>query len=204
MKICNKCGEEKEEGEFQKERRVCKCCQNKYKKQHYLENNVRCKKKSRQYYIENKEKVLQYRKQYYIEHFNEINLQKKQYELKNKDKTNNKRKQLLDTNINCKLKKILRCRMTRALKGNYKSGSAVRDLGCSIDFLKYHLESLFLPGMSWDNYGRCGWHIDHIKPLDSFDLSDPIQFKKACHYTNLQPLWAHDNIIKSDKILSNS
>jgi hypothetical protein len=88
-----------------------------------------------------------------------------------------------------------------AIKGNFKIGSAVNDLGCSIEQLKQYLESKFLLGMTWDNWTTDGWHIDHIKPLASFDLTDKKQFLEACHYTNLQPLWATDNIIKSDKIL---
>lgn len=80
-----------------------------------------------------------------------------------------------------------------------KSGSAIRDLGCSMEELKVYLESKFQPGMSWDNYSFTGWHIDHIIPLSSFDLTDPEQFKQACHYTNLQPLWAEDNFKKSNK-----
>jgi hypothetical protein len=55
--------------------------------------------------------------------------------------------------------------------------------------------------MTWDNYGMYGWHIDHINPLSSFDLSDRNQFLEACHYTNLQPLWAQDNLIKSNKLI---
>jgi len=96
--------------------------------------------------------------------------------------------------INYRLRCNLRTRLWQALRGNYKSGSAVRDLGCSIEELKYHLESQFQEGMSWDNYGE--WHIDHIKPLASFDLSDHKQLLGACHYTNLQPLWAEENIKK--------
>jgi hypothetical protein len=75
-----------------------------------------------------------------------------------------------------------------------KAGSPVRDLGCTVPELKLHLEALFQPGMSWDNYGE--WHIDHIKPLAKFDLTDRDQFVQACHYTNLRPLWAEENLSK--------
>lgn len=66
------------------------------------------------------------------------------------------------------------------------------------DELRAHLEAQFQAGMSWDNYGE--WHIDHIKPLASFDLEDTDQLKLACHYTNLQPLWAKDNLSKGAKM----
>jgi hypothetical protein len=59
-----------------------------------------------------------------------------------------------------------------------------------------HLKDHFLPEMNWDNYGA--WHIDHIRPCASFDLTDPEQQKQCFHYTNLQPLWAADNIRKAD------
>jgi len=67
-------------------------------------------------------------------------------------------------------------------------------VGCSIDFLKQHLENKFKPGMSWKNYGK--WHIDHIRPCASFDLRKPAEQKKCFHYSNLQPLWAKENLVK--------
>jgi hypothetical protein len=70
--------------------------------------------------------------------------------------------------------------------------------GCAGKELVAHLEAQFLPGMTWDNYGLHGWHIDHIRPCASFDLTDPEQQRECFHYTNLQPLWAEDNIRKSD------
>lgn len=70
-------------------------------------------------------------------------------------------------------------------------------IGCSMTQLKSHLSSQFKDGMSWDNYGRKGWHIDHIIPCYSFDLIDPNEQKKCFHYTNLQPLWWLDNCRKN-------
>ncbi len=95
----------------------------------------------------------------------------------------------------------LRSRCANAVRRGTKHSSLSEYLGCSIPELKTHLESKWQPGMSWDNYTYRGWHIDHIRPLASFDLADPGQFKVAFHYTNLQPLWALDNLQKSDTVL---
>lgn len=108
----------------------------------------------------------------------------------------NRYKQDLQFKIKC----VLRARLRKALKDNWKTGSAVKGLGCSVDEFKNYIESKFQPGMSWDNWSRDGWHLDHIKPLDSFDLSNEQELEKACHYTNLQPLWATENCTKSNKV----
>jgi len=104
--------------------------------------------------------------------------------------------------INCpkeKLSNALRARIRDAVGGKCKAGSAVRDLGCTPDQLVEHIESLWKPGMSWNNYGYRGWHIDHIRPLALFDLTNREQFLIAAHYTNLQPLWAEENLTKGKK-----
>lgn len=101
-----------------------------------------------------------------------------------------------------KLKNRLRTRLWYALKKIKKSESIEKHIGCSNRELKSYLESKFQPGMSWDNYGE--WHVDHIKPLAFFDLRNSEQLKQACHYTNLQPLWAKDNLAKSDKLAHHS
>lgn len=106
----------------------------------------------------------------------------------------------LTSPLRIKIGTNLRCRLNKAIKGNFKSGSAVEDLGCSIDEFKAYIESKFKLGMCWENWGRKGWHIDHIIPLSAFDLTNYEQFKKACHYSNLQPLWAKENLSKSDKV----
>lgn len=105
-----------------------------------------------------------------------------------------------NTNVGFRMATNLRTRVRMALRGVAKSESTQGLLGCSVDFLKIHLQKQFTEGMSWDNYGYSGWHVDHIKPCSRFDLTNPQQQKECFHYTNLQPLWARENIIKSNKI----
>ena len=76
-------------------------------------------------------------------------------------------------------------------------------VGYALDELKKHLEKQFANNMTWENYGRNGWHIDHIRPCASFDLSEPAQQRECFHYSNLQPLWAKDNLAKGKKLLTN-
>jgi hypothetical protein len=100
-----------------------------------------------------------------------------------------------------KMRMNLRHRVWSALQsvGASKSGNVFDLIGCTIGELRQHLETQFADGMTWDNYGRTGWHIDHIRPCASFDLTDPEQQRQCFHYTNLQPLWAADNIRKGGK-----
>ena len=110
---------------------------------------------------------------------------------------------LMDRTLHRRLSDRLRQRLVHALRGEYRSGSAVRDLGCTISELKSHLERLFTPGMAWDNYGHGlgKWGIDHIAPLSSFNLTDRNQLLAVCHYSNLQPMWFEDNMAKGDKVM---
>ena len=109
-------------------------------------------------------------------------------------------------NLNYKLSVRLRVRLSQALTGWIKGGSAVRDLGCTIPELKTWLEAQFYPHpetdrpMTWDDWSHDGWHIDHKRPLKEFDLTDREQFLQACHYTNLQPLWAEQNLAKGARM----
>jgi hypothetical protein len=111
-----------------------------------------------------------------------------------------------------RIKRLLRGRIKKALKNqNSKKYFKTLDLlGCTPEECNKYLESKFQTSrpnhpnpnqvMTWENQGYYGWHIDHIKPCSSFDLSDPEQQKLCFHYTNLQPLWAEDNFAKNDNM----
>jgi len=180
----------------------------KYRQKHKIyrqENKQQIKEQSKAYYQKNKEKINKYGEEYRNKHKKERREYSRKYNQAHKKEIRQRQKEYehkkFKNDINYRLAKNLRSRLRDALHGNYKTGSAVRDLGCSIDELKNHLESLFQSNMSWKNYGygkHC-WVIDHIKPLSAFDLSDRKQFLKACNYKNLQPLWYLDNLYKSNK-----
>jgi hypothetical protein len=144
----------------------------------YLKNKVRHLEKSKIYRQNNKDKIAE-------DHEKWVEINREKY---NKYYTDRRR-----NDVNFKLAHHIRKTVNRNIN---KAGSSTESLGCSIEELKKHLESKWLPGMSWENHTTDGWHIDHIQPLSSFDLSDLEQFKQACHYTNLQPLWCKDNIVK--------
>ena len=172
-------------------------------KSHYEANKDKIKLRSKHWREANKEKSKSYNKVYRESNRDEVLLYKKTYRETNKDKVRLQKKawheankERLRVDMQYKLKRRLRSRLHHALNGNYKNGSAVKDLGCTVDELKLYLESKFQPGMTWDNWGQYGWHVDHIRPLASFDLTDRRQLLEACHYTNLQPLWATDNLSK--------
>lgn len=97
-----------------------------------------------------------------------------------------------------RLKRNMRTRVWQVLRGRSKSVSTLELLGCSIEHLRAHLESLFQPGMGWDNYGT--WEVDHVKPCASFDLTDPAQQQACFRWSNLQPLWQPDNSRKKNRV----
>ena len=175
-----------------------------YKKQYYKDNmdkrkiyNIKNADKLKQWYIDNAEKIKEYRKQYGKQWRIDNKEYGKQWSIDNKEYRkqyqNNKKK----IDIQYKIKCNLRSRIYKVIKNQQKTGSAVKDLGCTIITFKKYIEAKFKDGMTWDNYGE--WHLDHILPLSCFNLEDRKQFLIACNYTNYQPLWAKDNLIKSDK-----
>src|SRR5208337_4654874 len=148
------------------------------------------------YRADHKEAIATRQKVYRADHKNTIAEHEKAYCANNKEHKNVYIKQRRQIDIQYWLSINLRNRLSQAIKNNQKSGSAVRDLGCSIEFLKQYLEAQFLEEMAWENRGKV-WHIDHIEPLCSFNLTDREQFLIACHYTNLRPLFGPDNLKKS-------
>ncbi len=117
-----------------------------------------------------------------------------------KERKNRIKREKIKNDINFKLSENLRSRLFMAIRNGCKTGSAVRDLGCSIEELKSYLFDKFKPGMTWDNYGS-HWHIDHVLPLNHFNLRDRDELLVACNFKNLQPLWAKENFSKGARIL---
>lgn len=189
-------------------------------KKYYELNKDRINAYRKEWDIKNAEHVLQKRKQRYANKSDEIKAKRKEYYYKNKQKciesvnnyiSNNLLKvrqrqrdhhrKKKSTDASYSILKVLRTRINAALKNKAKKAYKTKELvGCDMATLIKHLESLFLDGMNWDNYGLKGWHVDHIIPCASFDFTDIEQQKKCFHYTNLQPLWWHDNLKKSSKL----
>ena len=171
------------------------------KKQEYYQVNADViNQKQKTYRKLNVDSIKVVQKKYYQDNANSLSEYHKKYYKDNADSIHSKINQRKKTDINFKLACSLRTRLGKAIKRGPKRGSAIKDLGCTIPELKQYIESKFQEGMTWENHSFSGWHIDHVIPLASFDLTDRDQFLKACHYTNLQPLWAEDNLKKGNKI----
>ena len=98
------------------------------------------------------------------------------------------------SDVNCKIIDTLRKRLSVALRAEWKTGSTTQLLGCSIPDFKIYLESLWESGMTWENYGRHGWHIDHIVPCALFDLSKQDHQRRCFHFSNMRPMWVTENL----------
>lgn len=188
-KICSKCNEEKKICNFTKDKRrkdgyyvYCKGC----RKIIYNENSEIRREKSKKYYDKIKDEK------------REIILERNRLWRKNNPNYTTERKKHDPT---FKLIKNVRRRLKRFLDINYitKRSQTVNIIGCSPEFLKEYIEKQFTEGMSWELMGQ-HIHIDHIIPLSSAKNEEELY--KLCHYTNLQPLWAKDNLKKSNKIIN--
>jgi hypothetical protein len=178
------------------------CEQNVEKLKQYRQNNLeKRRERSKIYREENPEKLKSYSKKYREENPEKIKDSHKSWREKNKEKIRERVNLRFSSDINFKLAHTLRTRTKDYIKKKkgIKSGKTSELVGCSWSELRYYLESKFKEGMTWENHSFYGWHIDHIKPLASFDLTDPEQQKQAFHYTNLQPLWWRENLEKGAK-----
>lgn len=175
-----------------------------YQQNYRDKNKEKLRQQKKDYYEENKEELIEKQKEYYKLHIEEKKIYDKEYIKDNKELRNRQAreyiKQRRHNDISFKILCNLRTRTWRALKGKVKkSNKTIKLVGCSIEFLKKHLEKQFTEGMNWDNYGK--WHVDHIKPCASFDLTKESEQRECFHYTNLQPLWAKENLSKGRKII---
>ena len=155
---------------------------------------TRTKDERRAYYLSRREEFLKKQKEYATSHKEQRRDGFRKYRISHKKQINERRRLRRERDICFRISTNLRTRMNMSVRRQTKSGSAVRDLGCTISELRFYLEGKFQDGMTWENYGK--WHIDHIIPLAYFDLTDRKRFIEAVHYTNLQPLWAKDNLLK--------
>jgi hypothetical protein len=201
-KICKKCGEKKELCEFDKDKKSkldsrCKTCRREYFNQYNKKNREKNRERHRKYYWDNHQKeLIRTNKKH------EKNKEKeKQYRKDNRVKINEREKNRYNNDIIFKLRTNLRNRLKLFLKTKKinKNNSTIEFLGAEPDVIKNHLEKQFKDGMSWDNFGHNGWHIDHIIPLSSAKTEEEVY--KLSHYTNLQPLWANENYKKSNKVI---
>lgn len=205
MKKCTKCGTIKELDCFRQiklksgnmsYRGQCKECEKEYQKSEkgLMKSRDRCKK----YYEKNKTKMRSRRKEYYKENAEECRKHRREYYKNNKDAEKERRKEYRKNNVQLRIKENISRRL-RSLVRECKEKTTLEYLGCDIDFFKNYISTMFVEGMSWDNYGE--WHLDHIKPCSHFDLTTQENIYKCFHYTNYSPKWAFDNLSKGDRFI---
>ena len=208
MKRCTKCEDDRELINFPKNNRyksgynsICKICMNDINKIYRDDNIENIKKNRKEHYQRNIEKMRKEKKEYYAKNKSKKSLYDVEYRKNNSDKIKQYKKEwetLNKDNPLFRIKRNLRRRVHHALEDNKKSDATFELIGCTPDFFKDYITNLMLEGMSWDNYGE--WHIDHIIPCFTFDLSNPEQQKLCFHYTNQRPLWKKDNLSRPRNI----
>lgn len=154
----------------------------------------------KKYVSQNREKVYAKNKRWYLRNKESVKNTKRIWEKANRIILSSKKraywKNRMEKEPFCKALRITRCRI-RLIKGMVgRSGSSL--IGCSTEELRNHIQSYFLPGMNWNNHGPKGWHYDHFFPLSKCKNEE--ELARACHYTNLRPMWSKDNLIKGNKI----
>lgn len=193
----------------------CKSCDALYLKEVRNKNKESFTAWTRAYTAKNKDKInarrrelfalgiasQEKRKRWVVANREKINLRRREKRAKTKERNKEIQRERWLNDTNYKMKSLLRSRLKSAVKNGYKGSSAITALGCTLADFQSYIESKFQAGMTWDNWSQFGWHLDHIKPLSSFDLTDDEQVLIAGHYTNFQPLWWKDNLSKGSKIM---
>lgn len=162
--------------------------------------------KSKKYMQENRERMSEYMANYRVKNKEKIKQLNKEWILKNKEAHRAQQRAYLNNRLKTdhefRLKHYLKSRVREAIHGagTQKAAKTMELLGCSMLDFRAHLQSQFTPEMTWDNYGSY-WHVDHKRPLASFDLTNPEEQKAAFHYTNCQPLEGSENIRKGAKLV---
>ena len=174
------------------------------KRKSYLKNRVAILLQHKTWSIKNKEHKARKDREYQELNKEKIALNKRQYYLKNREhliKVNNDRTTLRrQTDVLFNLKSKLRTQIAvNLIARKYKKSKSTEDLlGAKVEVVKVHIESLFKPGMTWENHGIYGWHIDHKIPLASAKNQEDVY--GLFHYENLQPLWANENLSKGSSL----
>jgi hypothetical protein len=179
------------------------------------ESRIKKRERDRKRYAKRRAYMKEYLKKYYLKNIDTIRKRSKRWAEKNRDKTVEYKKKwrlsnpnyktnYFRTNLQGKLANQIRGYIRRALKYKKftKDQTSKELLGITIPEFKIYLEKKFKHGMSWNNHGTFGWHIDHIIPLVNFDLTKKEERSMAFHYTNMQPLWAKENLIKNRYIIN--
>lgn len=174
----------------------CKECMMEYNRQQYNKHQIKRLKSKNEYGEKNKCYIKERNKQQYFKNRDARIEYQKQYAESNKDTIKQRARKYAINKYNSDPHTKIKMNLSRRMRSLFsKNGNHTIDfIGCSIDELKLYLEKQFIDGMTWKNYGD--WHIDHIRPCCSFDLTDPEQQMECFHYTNLRPLWAKDNLAK--------
>jgi hypothetical protein len=172
-------------------------------KRYALANPEKRRAKDRAWAAANPEKRRANKQAFHARHKHKISVKAREWRAANNEWCRNyKRKYKADRRLKdhvFKIKELLRRRLSLAIRGGFKSGSAVRDLGCSVAELRIHLESQFLPGMTLDNMGTA-WEIDHVFPLSAANLENRTEFLAVNNWRNLQPLTPEQNNDKNDTV----
>jgi hypothetical protein len=196
MKKCQTCKVEKEENEFYKNERRCKDCCRIRRSKFYYAHLEQEHETTKAYYAKNAEKWREHGRAYYATNAEKYRKMARERQRNNPEKRREAERRYRKNNVNYKISRYLRTRVYCALMGIAKAAHTLDMLGCDVEELKKHLESKFRPGMTWDNYGRGGWNVDHALPCSKFDLTKREEQFKCFHYSNLQPLWETTDIAR--------